>query len=355
MTLLEFQCQHRFAHGFQLDVGFESNHHFTALFGPSGSGKTTILNAIAGFFRPARGVVRLSAALLETPSGVWVPPERRKIGFVFQDALLFPHLTVEGTCVWAATLRKRPPRRLTAERSKCWNSVHFSAATPIIAPAARNSAWPSDGPLRGQELLLMDEPLASLDDPLKGRVLGYLDGPWRSGRCRCSYVTHSQAEVRRAAGWVIVVQDGRLVGAGSPDERIGAACPAGVDQLDRALSICLRIDRLSAAENHCLAHIGERTVILPPNLSPSGSRGIHTVSPRRRDAFVAKDVSGLSGAQPLARPYLPHSVPGKCRLRGRRYRADSVGRNHAPALAELQLAVGCNVTCLLKAHSVTLA
>ena len=148
MALLEFQCQHRFAGGFELDVHFESHEHFTALFGPSGSGKTTILNVIAGLFRPARGVVRLSGrALLETASGVCLPPERRNVGFVFQDALLFPHLTVEGNLRYGLPRAENGrPRRPTPGRSKSWNSVRSSDATRKTFPAVRSIAWPWGGP-----------------------------------------------------------------------------------------------------------------------------------------------------------------------------------------------------------------
>ncbi len=296
MTLLEFQCQHRFAHGFQLDVGFESNHHFTALFGPSGSGKTTILNAIAGFFRPARGVVRLSGrALLETPSGVWVPPERRKIGFVFQDALLFPHLTVEGNLRYGLPrCGKRPPAAYCRAVEVLELSSLLRRYPHNLSGGEKQRVALGRALLRGPELLLMDEPLASLDDPLKGRVLGYLERAVAEWQVPVLYVTHSQAEVRRAAGWVIVVQDGRLVGAGSPDDALVQPVPLAWTNSTGPVNL-LRIDRLSAAENHCLAHIGERTVILPPNLSPSGSAAF--IQFRPADVMLSReDVSGLSRA-----------------------------------------------------------
>ena len=105
MPLLEFQCRHRFASGFQLDVAFELDRRFTTLLGPSGAGKTTVLSIIAGLVRPQEGRVRLGdRTLLDTAAGVCVPIQDRSVGVVFQDALLFPHLTVEGQPpLWAAT------------------------------------------------------------------------------------------------------------------------------------------------------------------------------------------------------------------------------------------------------------
>ena len=97
MSVLSFRCNHAYPAGFHLDVGFDVDHPFTALFGPSGSGKTSILNMIAGFLRPQQGTIRLGdRVLLDTAGGLSLPPERRHVGVVFQDSLLFPHLTVAG-------------------------------------------------------------------------------------------------------------------------------------------------------------------------------------------------------------------------------------------------------------------
>ena len=97
MSVLNFQCRHGYSTGFHLDVRFDVDYPFTALFGPSGSGKTSILNMIAGFLRPQQGTIRQGdRILLDTSRGLWIPPEKRHLGVVFQDALLFPHLTVEG-------------------------------------------------------------------------------------------------------------------------------------------------------------------------------------------------------------------------------------------------------------------
>ena len=148
--------------------------------------------------------------------------------------------------------------------------------------------------LCGPRLLLMDEPLASLDEGLKGRVLGYLQRAVAAWQVPVLYVTHSQAEVRRAAGWVIVVEDGRLVGAGPPEEALTQPAPLTWTNSTGPVNL-LRIDRLTAAEDHCVAHIGERTVILPPNKPPSESAAF--IQFRPADVMLAReDVSGLRRA-----------------------------------------------------------
>src|SRR5437660_909350 len=95
MGLLEFDCRFRYAGGFALQAAFTAGDGVTALFGPSGCGKTTTLALIAGLLRPESGSVRLHGrALTDTGARTFVPPERRGVGVVFQDHLLFPHLTV---------------------------------------------------------------------------------------------------------------------------------------------------------------------------------------------------------------------------------------------------------------------
>lgn len=111
---LQVALRHRFA-GFTLDLAFEAPAGITALFGRSGSGKTTVINAVAGLMRPDEGKVRLGeVTLTDTAAGVNMPPHRRRIGYVFQDARLFPHLTVRQNLLygrWFAPRGKRGPRR----------------------------------------------------------------------------------------------------------------------------------------------------------------------------------------------------------------------------------------------------
>ncbi len=115
MTRLQFQCRHRFASGFVLEAAFEIGDGVTALFGPSGAGKSSTLAIIAGTLRPQQGFVRLTDhVVLDTARGVALPPERRKIGCLFQDQRLFPHLTVEQNLRYG--LRRRPARQVDFQR-----------------------------------------------------------------------------------------------------------------------------------------------------------------------------------------------------------------------------------------------
>jgi molybdate transport system ATP-binding protein len=227
MTLLSFDCRHSYPSGFQLQVAFRVNHRFTSLFGPSGSGKSSILGMIAGFVRPREGRIQLGdELLLDTARGICLPPEKRHVGFVFQDSMLFPHLRVEQNLRYGA--KHRRTRR----------NVDFPRVVDVLEIGQLLSRYPrnlSGGErqrvalgralLSGPEILLMDEPLASLDAPLRLKILMYLERAVTEWNIPAFYVTHAQAEVFRAAQWVVVVNQGLLATAGPPGQALGRAEP----------------------------------------------------------------------------------------------------------------------------------
>ena len=228
MSVLSFQCRHVYPGGFRLDAAFDVSHRFTALFGPSGSGKTSILNMIAGFLQPQQGRIQLAGRpLLDTSRGVSLPPEKRHLGMVFQDSLLFPHLTVEGNLRYGQRRRRR--RRRTLDFSRVIEVLEIGSLLPRLprnlSGGERQRVALGRALLSGPELLLMDEPLASLDAPLKGRILAYLERAVAEWDIPTLFVTHAQAEVRRAADWVVLLEKGRLLGSATPDAALSQPEP----------------------------------------------------------------------------------------------------------------------------------
>jgi molybdate transport system ATP-binding protein len=230
MSILDFSCRLRYRSGFQLDVAFATDFAVTALVGPSGSGKTTILSLLAGLRRPDAGRIVLGDRVLDdTAAGVHLPPESRRIGYVFQDHLLFPHLTVRENLLYGA-------RRQTANAGP----ADFERAVKVLELGDLLARWPltlSGGQrqrvalgraiLAGPKLLLLDEPLASLDQELKGRVLDYVEEVLREWRIPTLYVTHDPSEVTRFATWVVRLESGRVSSQGPG----GAASREGVEGL----------------------------------------------------------------------------------------------------------------------------
>jgi molybdate transport system ATP-binding protein len=350
MPLLEFACRHRFPSGFQLDVAFEADRRFTALFGPSGAGKSTILSVIAGFVVPQEGRVRWGdRTLLDTASGVCVPVEDRAVGMVFQDALLFPHLTVE------ANLRYGQHHRRAQKRV-----IEFRRVTEMLEIGGLLQRYPrnlSGGEkqrvalgralLSGPELLLMDEPLASLDAPLMTRILAYLERVVVEWDVPTLFITHSQVEVRRAAQWVVVLETGHVIGTGTPDDALGRPEPLGWTNSTGPMNL-LRLDRVEATQGEVRGWIGQHILSLPPS---SGTTPTFVQFSPREVVLSRQDIVGIS-----ARNHLRGQV---CRI-AQSNQAVFVAIDIGPiiwaeitpaAASELELRPGIEVVCLLKTHS----
>ncbi|MGV7034741.1 molybdenum ABC transporter ATP-binding protein [Methylobacterium symbioticum] len=204
---------------FRLEAAFAAEGGVTALFGRSGSGKTTLVNVVGGLVRPDRGRVVLDGeTLLDTEARRFVPPHRRRIGYVFQESRLFPHLNVRGNLLFG--------RRL----AQVSDGIGFDAVVELlgIAPLlGRRPAGLSGGErqrvaigralLARPRLLLMDEPLAALDEARKAEILPFLERLRDLGRVPIVYVSHALAEVTRLADRIVVLEEGRVVASGSVD------------------------------------------------------------------------------------------------------------------------------------------
>ncbi len=355
MTLLEFRCQHAFANGFRLHIDFQLDHRFTALFGPSGAGKTTILSIIAGFLTPQQGYVRVGdTVLLDTQQRLRLPAARRAVGVVFQDALLFPHLNVEANLRYGQRYRKNQARSIAFERAVDVLEIgHLLARFPRnLSGGERQRVALGRALLSGPELLLMDEPMASLDAPLKTRILAYLEQIVAQWNVPTLYITHSQAEVRRAAQHVIVVQQGQLVTAGSPDEALGQPGPLGWGN-DAGPTNLVRLDHTQSSTGGLIGWIGSQALSLPPQTPGSRLPSFVQFSPG--DIIVCRrDIADVS-----ARNHVRGRV---CRLAPTDqavFVAIDIGpviwAEVTPAAArELELHPGMDVVCLVKTHSLKL-
>lgn len=367
MSLLSFQCRHRYPGGFQLEVAFEINHPITSLFGPSGSGKTSVLSTIAGFLRPQIGKVRLgNQTVLDTAGRLNVPPERRNVGVVFQNHLLFPHLTVQGNLRYGQRHRRR--RRRSIELARV---VEVLEIGPLLRRYPRNLSGGERqrvalgrALLSGPELLLMDEPLASLDARLKARILAYLQRVVAEWEIPTLFVSHSQADVRRVADWVVVLEKGRVVTSATPEAALSQPEPLGWKNATGPVNI-LRLEQFQSCDNHATGRVGDQLLYLPPADTPPHPVGEPRTSPADGEPMFVQfsptdvtlsrqDVSGLSTRN---------------HLRGRVCRVVPLGRAvfvavdigqvlwaevTPQAAAELDLKPGSQVVCLLKAHSLRL-
>ncbi|PYV15814.1 MAG: molybdenum ABC transporter ATP-binding protein [Acidobacteria bacterium] len=212
VSCLSFRCQHRYPSSFVLDAEFDTEEGVTALFGPSGSGKSTVLALIAGILRPQMGLIRLGdRVLLDTARGIDVPPEQRQVALVFQDHLLFPHLSVEGNLRFG--LKRRPARFIDLKRVVEVLELRglLRRSPQTLSGGERQRVALGRALLRGPELLLMDEPLAALDASLKSRILDYLGQSFAEWRIPTVFVSHDVSDTRRIATHIVALDFGKIV------------------------------------------------------------------------------------------------------------------------------------------------
>lgn len=203
--------------GFTLAARFESGGGVTALFGDSGAGKTTVVNAIAGLLCPQGGRIAFDGEVLfDAAAKIFVPAERRRFGYVFQEGRLFPHLSVRRNLLFARWFDRKP--HATDEFD------HVVELLGLAALLERRPALLSGGEkqrvaigralLAQPRLLLLDEPLASLGAARKEEILVYLVRLRDELSIPMIYVSHSVEEVTRLASNVVVIADGRVTTAG---------------------------------------------------------------------------------------------------------------------------------------------
>ncbi len=206
---------------FNLSVDLTAGPGLTALFGRSGSGKTTLINLLAGLEEPASGHISINGQVLfDSAVGINLPPEKRGIGYVFQDARLFPHLNVERNLTYGMKLA--PPSR---RRHNLKDIVSLLELAPLLK---RRPATLSGGEkqrvaigralLSGPGMLLMDEPLASLDVMHKAEILPFIERLRDEAGIPIVYVSHSIDEVVRLADTMVVMNGGELAASGSVED-----------------------------------------------------------------------------------------------------------------------------------------
>ena len=356
---LRVALRHRFP-GITLDLAFDAPvPGVVALFGPSGSGKTSVVQAVAGLFRPEHCQVQVNGAVLaDTAHGVWAPPERRRLGVVFQDARLFPHMTVARNLRYG--LRRAPP-------AAPGEAVRFDDVVALLgigALLARRPHTLSGGErqrvaigralLAQPRLLLMDEPLASLDAPRRAEILPYLARLKTALGLPVLYVTHAMDEVARLADTVVLLEAGAVTAVG-PLTDLAARGDLALSRRDDAGAVLLATIAAHDPARHLTRVAAAGMSLLVPLLPMPVGAALRLRVPAREVALARSVPQGISMQNAVRGTVRGVTVDGADHAALVEVAAGSgalLARVTKDAVARLELRPGAEVVALFKSVGV---
>lgn len=217
--MLNLQITHRQGQ-FALDVAFQApGTGVTALYGPSGAGKTSIVNMVAGLLRPDAGHISINGlCLFDATQHIHLPPEKRRIGYVFQEGRLFPHLSVRANLTYGMRLTPAPMRFVDVDQVVGLLGIgHLLNRRPAgLSGGEKQRVAIGRALLTSPAMLLMDEPLASLDAARKAEVIPFIKQLGAHFSIPVLYVSHELDELLALADHMVVLAEGRVVTSGAP-------------------------------------------------------------------------------------------------------------------------------------------
>ncbi len=275
-----------------------------AVLGPSGCGKTTLLRVIAGFEQPDAGCVVVSDEVVAGP-GRTVPPEKRRVGMVFQDYALFPHLSVERNVSFGLSNRPREERDTLTQRTLELVGLQHKARTGVheLSGGERQRVALARALAPGPELVLLDEPFSSLDASLRGGLRREVELILRDAEATALLVTHDQEEALSLADRVAVMRDGEIVQVGPPVEVYGRPATRWAAQFVGEVNVLSGVARGGGVE----------TELGVFDLSAPASGSVH-VAVRPEQLELRADGNG--NAEVVAREFRGHDVLYRLRHEG---------------------------------------
>lgn len=340
---------------FALQASLKLEQPVVGLFGPSGSGKSTLLGILAGTIKPDRGrIVVNGRCLLDTARGVDVPIHQRRVGLVFQDSKLFPHLTVKGNLQYGFKLLAEAGQRFSLAQI-----IDLLELQPLLqqrpsqlSGGEKQRVALGRALLASPELLLLDEPLASLDERLKAQILPFLRRVKEQIRVPMIYVSHNINEILDLTRQLVVINDGAVLAHGefhdiiSTDKVLSLANSLGLDN-----SLSVELTEKHEELGYCVAECGENSLLLPYTDAPVGAR-FSVVIPASNIALSRKKISGIS---------IQNQIPGTVSaIRIVNHRAlvtvDAgsilIAEITAKALHDLKIKMHDPVYCLIKTQAI---
>ena len=354
-NFIEFNIRKRFT-GFDLDCEASFGPGVTAIFGPSGTGKTTLLNCLAGLAKPDEGSISVDGrTVFSSESKTDVRPEKRRFGYVFQDSELFPHKRVRDNIEYGYNLTPVGSREIDLD-----HLVDMLGLSPLMSRNVKNLSGGEKQRVAlaralaiSPKLLLMDEPLASLDARFKGTIISYLKRIVRELKIPMVFVSHSLSEVTALSDDTLAIEGGRTVAFGPTRSLLGSPALAAVADY-AALENILEGQALPSQDGATTSKIrvGEAELLIPAIDAAPGDAVM--VSVRAGDIILSLEAPQKISARNIVKAVVReiHDLGSQVLVFadvGERITVEIT----PGALADLSLRVGSDVYLVIKTNSIT--
>ena len=337
---------------FTLEVNCALAAKVSAFLGVSGSGKSTLLNCISGTLAPDEGEIAFGAEILyASASKINLPPEKRRFGYVFQEGHLFPHLTVAQNIRYG----QQRPRKASIVVDILEISGLLQRYPKQLSGGQRQRVAIARALAMEPRVLLMDEPLASLDSSLKARIIPYLHHVKDAFDIPILYVTHAFSEILALADEAFLLSDGKIIANGEPHQLLTAPSAMPIAQLTGVENILsLPVTLSDKARGVTSLEIGSQQLVIPYTDAEIG--GLLPVAIRAEDIIIS-----LAPDLPISARNMLHGTIQALDVVGERTVLSilveghllSVKITHA-ARQQLQLQEGSAVYCVIKANAINL-
>ena len=351
--MIEFDLQHRQG-AFHLDARLQSDAHVIGLFGPSGAGKSTLLNILAGGITPDRGRIVIDGrCLLDTARRFDTPMHRRRIGIVYQEGRLFPHLSVRHNLAYGMHLVPVKERRFSLDEVATLLEIGalLDKSPSQLSGGERQRVALGRALLTSPALMLLDEPMASLDERLKAQILPFLRRVKEETSVPMIYVSHAISEVLALTQHLAVIQDGAILAAGEYHEVLAServlplAQTLGIENL-----LPVRIREHRAALGYSLGDSGGHALVLPLSEAPAGSM-VTVVIPAANLSLARAPIAGITIQNQIAGRVTQVRMVDHRALVTLDIGSSLVVEVSAKSLHDLHIAPGQTLYCLMKTQS----
>jgi molybdate transport system ATP-binding protein len=351
--VIEFEIRHTQGR-FTLDVSLRSGERVLGLFGPSGAGKSTLLSVLSGSVTPAHGRIVINGrCLLDTAARIDVPIHLRRIGIVYQDGRLFPHLSIKRNLQYGMQLLKASERRFALDQIVDLLEIGplLEKRPAVLSGGERQRVALGRALLASPEILLLDEPMASLDERLKAQILPFLRRLKEETSVPIIYVSHALREILELTQYLVVMQDGAILGRGNYHEVLSSQSVLPLAQslgIDNLLSV--RVLEHCADLGYSVGSLAGQKLIIPLSQAEQGAE-VTLVVPASNVSLATSTVAGTSIQNQISGTVTAITVVEHRAIVSVDVGSVLLAEVTEKSVRDLQIVCGQQIVCLIKAQS----